>query len=90
MRRTRQLRHDENGEDHAVMRLPAVHDAGAENHAHVVEVVGGARHQLAGAVADVKLRLHQQQAIEEIAANVELDVARDADQHPARHKRKST
>ena len=87
--RTRKLRQDQQGEDHGGQRLAGVHDAGAENHADVVEIVCGARHQFAGAVADVKLRLHQQQAIEEVAANVEFDVARDADKDPSRRERKS-
>jgi hypothetical protein len=67
--------------------LARVHDAGAENHANVIEIVGGTGHQLAGAVANVELRLHQQEAVEEVAANVELDVARDADENPPRRER---
>src|SRR5713226_2254310 len=40
----RKARHDDDGEDHGHDRLTGVHDAGAENHADVVEVVGGAGH----------------------------------------------
>jgi len=64
--------------------LPGVHDAGAEDHAYVVEVVGGAGHQFASAIADVKLRLHEQQAAEQVGAEVEFNVAGDADENPAR------
>ncbi len=87
--RTGQPRQDQKREDHRRQRLAGVHDSGAEHHADVVEIVGGARHQLAGAIADVKLRLHHEEAIEEVATNVELDVARNADQNPPRCKRKS-
>src|ERR1700732_1385177 len=49
--------------------------------------VGGRRHELARAIADVELRLHQKKAIEKAAAEVEFDIARNADEHPARGER---
>ena len=39
-----------------------VHDAGPQNHAHGVQVVGGARHQVARAISRVELRIQLQQA----------------------------
>src|ERR1700730_14000617 len=83
----RQAGHDDDGENHGDQRLAGVHDAGAEDHAHVVEIVGGTRHELARAIADVELRLHQKKAIEKAAAEVEFDIARNADEHPARGER---
>ena len=63
--------------------MAGVHDAGTDDHADVVEVVGGTGHQLAGAIADVEFRLHEEQVVEEVAANIEFDVARNADENPA-------
>src|SRR5713226_3420112 len=82
--RRRKARHDDDRKDHGHERLAGVHDAGAEDHADVVKVVGGAGHQFAGAIADVELRLHEEKAIEQACAEIEFDVAGDADEHPAR------
>ncbi len=81
---------DEQSENHRGERLAGVHDSGAENHADVVEVVGRARHQFAGAIADVKFRLHHEEPIEQGDAHIEFDVARHADQNPARAEGKET
>ncbi len=62
--RRRQAEHQHDGQHHGHNGRGAVHDSGTENHAHGIEVVGGARHQFAGAIAHVELRLHDQQAIE--------------------------
>ena len=74
----------EHGQHHSEQSCGAVHDSGPEHHADLIEVVGGARHQLAGAVAHVELGLHGEQAIEQVVAQVVLDIAREADQDPAR------
>ncbi len=55
-----------------------------EDHADGVEVVGGAGHQFAGTITHVEFGLEDQQTFEEIVANVEFDVAGDADERPAR------
>ena len=68
------------GEHHGVGR---VHDRRAEQHADGVQVVGGARHDVAGAGALVEAVGKRFQVAEQIVAQVELDVARDADQDPA-------
>ena len=86
--RAREPEHQDDGEDHANDGLAAVHDARAEDHAHGVQIVGGARHQFAGAVADVEFRLHKEKAIQQIAADIEFDVARNADENPTSHERK--
>ena len=57
--------------------------AGPEQHAHGVQVVGHAGHDVAGAVALIETRVLQLQLAEEIVAQIELDVARDADENPA-------
>src|SRR5207302_7833353 len=51
---------------------------------------GGARHQLAGAIAHVKLRLHKQQPIEQVVAKIEFNVAGEANQNPARPEGEDT
>ena len=61
-----------------------VHDARADQHAHGVQVVGGARHDVAGAGALIEAVREPLQVREEIVAQIELDFARDADQDPAR------
>src|SRR5256885_6532268 len=78
-----QARHDRDGDDHGDERLAGVHDAWAEDHADIIEIVSGARHELAGAIANVKFGFHEEQMIEERAAEVEFDVAGDADENPA-------
>ena len=60
-----------------------VHDGGAEQHADRVQVVGGARHNVAGAVTLVVGVRKDFQTREQIVAQVELYVARDADHDPA-------
>src|SRR6266404_1267731 len=80
----RQAGHDDDGENHGHERLAGVHDAGAKNHADIVEVVGGARHQFTSAIANVEFGLHEQQPIEQASTQIEFDIARDADENPAR------
>ena len=69
------------GEDHGVGRI---HDARTQQHAHRVQVVGGSRHDVAGARALVEAGVERFQMAEQMIAQVELDLARDADQDPAR------
>ena len=71
------------GEDEGVGRI---HDGRAEQHADGIQVVGGARHDVARAVALVVGVGEALQVREEIVAQVEFDVAGDADDHPARQK----
>ena len=73
----------EDGEQDGVR---AVHDAGAEEHADGVEVVGHARHDVAGAALLVVLGGLLFELQEEIVAEVEFDVAGDADEDPAREE----
>ena len=68
------------GEHHGV---GGVHDARADQHAHRVQIVGGAGHDVAGAGALIKAVGQPLQVGEQIVAQVELDLARDADQDPA-------
>ena len=63
--------------------VDAVHEPGAEHHAHGVEVVGHAGHHVAGAVALIEAGILAFEFAEEVVAEVELDVAGDADEHPA-------
>ena len=71
------------GEDQCVGR---VHDGGAEQHTDCVQVVGGAGHDVTGAVALVVGVGETLEVREQVVAQIELDVARDADDHPARQK----
>ena len=57
--------------------------AGPEQHAHGVQVVGGAGHDVAGAGALVEAEVEGFEMAEEIVAQVELDLTRDADHDPA-------
>ncbi len=74
---------EEQREDGKKERVGAVHQARTEQHAHGVQVVGHARHQVAGAIALIEVCILLFQLSEEIVAQIELDIARDADQHPA-------
>ena len=71
------------GEDNGVGR---VHDGGAEQHPDGVQVVGGAGHDVAGAVALVVGVREAFEVREQVVAQIELDIARDADDYPARQK----
>jgi hypothetical protein len=64
-------------------RIHAVHEPRPQQHAHRVQVVGHARHDVAGAVALVEARVLRFQLLEQVVAQVELDLARDPDQNPA-------
>ena len=88
--RGRKRDHQDDGQNHRDDGGGAVHDAGAENHADVVQIVGAARHDFAGAVADVKFRLLAQQGSEQIVAQIEFDVAGNSDQNPAIPVRKNS
>ena len=57
---------------------------GPDQHAHGVQIVGGARHDVAGARALIEAVGQPLQMREEIVAQIEFDFARDADQDPAR------
>ena len=63
--------------------IGAVHEGRAEQHAHGIQVVGHAGHDVAGAIALIEARVLLLQFAEEIVAQVELDFARDADENPA-------
>ena len=60
-----------------------VHDGRAEKHSYRVQVIGGARHDVAGSVALVVGVGEAFEMGEEIVAQVEFDVARDSDDDPA-------
>ncbi len=64
--------------------IGGVHDARADQHAHRVQIVGGARHDVAGAGALIEAVGEPLQMREQIVAQIEFDLARDADQDPAR------
>ena len=64
------------GEDDGVR---AVHDRWAEEHADRVEVVGGARHDVAGAMGVVVAGRLAFEVGEDVVAEVELDLARGSD-----------
>src|SRR5262249_45246752 len=53
----RQTDKQANGEHHRGDGGGAGHDSRAKHHANSVEVVGSTRHQFAGAIADVELRV---------------------------------
>ena len=75
--------HEEEREDGKEDGVGAVHEARAEQHAHGVQVVGHARHDVAGAIALIEAGVLLLELAEEVVAQVELDVARDADENPA-------
>ena len=55
----------------------------AQQVAHRLQVVGHARHDVAGAVVLIEARVLLFQVNEEVVAQVELDLARDANQNPS-------
>ena len=61
------------------MAVGGVHDGRAEELADGVEVIGGARHDVAGAVGVVEAGRLAFEVGEEVVAEVELDLARGAD-----------
>ena len=75
--------HGADGEDDGVGR---VHDGGTEQHPDRVEVVGGAGHNVARAVALIVGVGEAFEVREQVVAQIELDVAGDTDDHPARQK----
>ena len=56
---------------------------GPEHHANRVQIVGGARHDVAGPVFCVKILRKRDDVREQIVPQIELDVARQADQDDA-------
>ena len=56
---------------------------GADQHAHGVQVVGHAGHDVAGAGALVEAVREPLEMREQVVAQVEFDFARDADEDPA-------
>jgi len=56
-----------------------VHDARSENHADGVQIVGHARHQVAGAIFRIELGIHGQQAVEQIVSQVIFNFTRHPD-----------
>ena len=75
--------HDGDGEHRGEHGLGPVHDARAQHHAHGVQIVGGARHDVAGAIAGVEIGRERHQVREQLIAKIEFDVARNADQDHA-------
>jgi hypothetical protein len=71
------------GEDDGVGR---VHDSGAEQHPDGEEVVGGAGHNVTRAIALVVGVREAFEVREQVVAQIELDIAGDADDYPARQK----
>ena len=56
---------------------------GPEHHAHRIQIVGAARHDVARAVAAVEILRKLHQMAKQIVAQIEFDVARDADDDDA-------
>ena len=75
--------HEEERKDREEDGVRAVHQRWAQQHAHGIQIVCHAGHDVAGAVALVKPRVLKFQLFEEVVAQVEFDLARDADQNPA-------
>ena len=75
------------GEDDGVGR---VHDGRAEQHPNRVQVVGGAGHNVARAVALIVGIGEAFEVGKEVVAQIELNIAGDADDHPARQKLEDT
>ena len=71
------------GED---QRVGGIHDGGAEQHAHRIQVVGGARHDVAGAGALIVGIGEALEVLEQVVAQIEFDVARDTNHDPARQE----
>ena len=75
--------HEDEGSDGEDQGVGRIHDGGAEQHADGVEVVGGAGHDVAGAVALVVGVGETLKVGEEVVAEVEFDVSADADDYVA-------
>src|SRR5262249_40598884 len=67
-----------------------IHDRGAQQVADGVQVIGGLGHDVAGAVALVVGVGEALQVREQVISQVELDVARNTDDHPPGQKLKDT
>ncbi len=66
--------HQRQGDDEPQQRVRRVHHRRADHHAHGIQIVGGPRHQVAGAV---RLEIGERQPLEmreEVVAHVVLDV----------------
>ena len=74
-----EMKHQYGGAQPHNQRIGGIHDAGADHHAHGVEVVRRLRHQLAGPapVIEPKRKLHQ--VAEQIVPQIVFDFAGDAD-----------
>ena len=75
--------HHRDGDDERECGGRRVHDRRADHLPHRPEVVGGARHQVAGAALVEERQLEPLQRGEEVVAKVVLDVARRADDDAA-------
>jgi hypothetical protein len=75
--------HHRDGDDEREDRRGRVHHRGADHHAHGVEIVRGARHQVSRAVGLVERERKALEAAEEVVAQVVFDLARDADDDSA-------
>ncbi len=75
--------HEEERKDGEEDGIGAVHERRAQQHAHGVQVVGHAGHDVAGAIALVEAGVLDLELAEEVVAQVEFDFARDADEDPA-------
>ena len=64
-------------------RVGGIHDRRAEQHTDRIQVIGGARHDVAGAGSLVVGIGKLFQVLEKIVAQIEFDVARDANHNPA-------
>ena len=64
-------------------RVGAVHESRTEQHAHGIEVVGHAGHNVAGAVTLIEAGVLLLEMAEEVVADVEFNLPRNADENPA-------
>ncbi len=75
--------HDSDQEEGGEERLGEVHDARAQHHADGVQIVGGARHDVAGAVLGVEILRESNDVREQVVAQIVFDVAGHADEDDA-------
>ena len=86
----REFEHEINRQDHRGNGRRRVHDSRAENHADGVEIVRGARHEVAGPIADVEFGFEADEPGEHVVPQVVFNLARHSDQNPAGPKREES
>src|SRR5258708_5925671 len=84
------FQHEDDSKNHDDNRICRVHDSRPEQHSNVAEIVGHARHQIAGPIFLIKRGRKYLEVMKQIITQLIFDVTGNTDDEPAHKEAENT